>query len=115
MMKRHRACVLSIISLTLSGCLYTDVTRPRSYRSATPADVKASASDAVVSGRACTRAVLFLVAWGDSGYAAAARAALMDHPDGLLYDMKSDLKVNSYLLGIYSQSCTIVTGRVGRP
>ncbi len=99
----------------LAGCLYTDIRVPRAYRSATPADVKAAAEDPLVTGRACTRTVLFLVAWGDAGYAAATHDALKDHPGAILYDVRSDVKVNSYLVGLYSQSCTLVTGRAGKP
>lgn len=102
-------------ALLLSGCLYADVHVPRAYRSATPADVKAAAADPAASGRACNRVVLYLVAWGDAGYAAAVRDALKGAPDAVLYDVKTDVKVNSYVLGLYSRSCTLVTGRVGRP
>ena len=101
--------------VSLSGCLYADVRWPRAYRSATPSDVKAAAADPVVTGMACNKSLLFLVAWGDAGYAAAVKAALKDQPEGLLYDVRSDMKVNSYLIGLYSKTCTVVTGRVGRP
>ncbi len=101
--------------VSLSGCLYADVRWPRAYRSATPSDVKAAAADPIVTGMACNKSLLFLVAWGDAGYAAAVKAALKDQPEGLLYDVRSDMKVNSYLIGLYSKTCTVVTGRVGRP
>lgn len=106
---------LPILTVFLSGCLYADVRWPRSYRSATPADVKAAPEDPVVTGRSCNTALLYLVAWGDAGYARAVQDALKAHPDGLLYDVRSDVKMNSYLLGLYSRSCTVVTGRVARP
>ncbi|MDE2293181.1 MAG: hypothetical protein KGL53_13955 [Elusimicrobia bacterium] len=99
----------------MTGCLYTDVRVPRAYRSATPADVKAAASDAAVEGKACDRSVLFLVAWGDAGYAAAVRDALKGREDAVLYDVRSDVRVSSYLLGLYTRTCTVVSGRVGRP
>lgn len=104
-----------LASLVLGGCLYADVRWPRAYRSATPSDVKAAATDPVVSGTSCNTALLYLVAWGDAGYAAAVRAALKDQGEGLLYDVRSDVKMKSYLLGLYSRSCTVVTGRVARP
>lgn len=107
--------LLALLAVSLSGCLYADVRWPRAYRSATPSDVKAASADPVVSGISCNRSLLYLVAWGDAGYAAAVKAALKDHPEGLLYDVRSDLKVNSYVLGLYSRSCTVVTGRVARP
>ena len=111
----NRPLPLAIAALLLSGCLYTDIRVPRAYRSATPADVKATPEDPAVSGRSCDRTVLYLAAWGDAGYAAAVRDALKDKPDAILYDVKSDVKVNSYLLGLYSQTCTIVSGRAGKP
>lgn len=107
--------LLLAATVSLSGCLYADVRWPRAYRSATPSDVKAVAADPIVSGMACNKSLLFLVAWGDAGYAAAVKAALKDQPEGLLYDVRSDMKVNSYLIGLYSRTCTVVTGRVGRP
>lgn len=109
------AALLLLTCLTLTGCLYADVRWPRAYRSATPSDVKAASADPVVSGTSCNTLLLYLVAWGDAGYAKAVKAALKDHPDGLLYDVRSDVKMKSYLLGLYSRSCTVVTGRVGRP
>ncbi|TPW21323.1 MAG: hypothetical protein FD126_807 [Elusimicrobia bacterium] len=107
--------LLLAVAVSLSGCLYADVRWPRAYRSATPSDVKAAPADPVASGTSCNTSLLYLVAWGDAGYAAAVRAALKDHPEGLLYDVRSDMKVKSYLVGLYSRSCTVVTGRVARP
>jgi len=98
-----------------AGCLYTNIHGPRAYRSATPADVKAASSDERVSGTACSRTLLFLVAWGDAGYAAAVADALAANRDAVLYDVQSDVKVTSVLFGMYSRVCTVVTGRVGRP
>lgn len=110
-----RLLALAAAAALLSGCgiLYTDVRGPRAYRTATPNDVKASPSDELVEGKACSRAVLYLVAWGDSGYAAASRDALKSR-DGVLYDVKTDVEVQSYLLGLYSRVCTKLTGRVGK-
>jgi TRL-like protein family len=97
------------------GALYTDIRVPRAYRSAAPSDVKATPSDETVAGEACYQSLLFLFAWGDASYATAARHALDDHPDATLYDVKADQKATSYLLGLYSQICTVLTGKVGRP
>jgi hypothetical protein len=55
------------------------------------------------------------VAWGDSGYAAATRKALEGRPDGILYDVKSDMKVRAYLLGLYTRACTTVTAKIAAP
>lgn len=114
-MKRPIQYCLAIFCLATAGCLYTNIHVPRAYRSATPTDVKASAGDAAVTGKACYRCVLFMVAWGDGGYAAATRDAIKDKPGAILYDVKADVRLTSALAGIYSQTCTVVTGRVGNP
>ena len=114
-MNRLMACCLAALCMAVSGCLYTNIHAPRAYRSATPADVKASTQDTPVTGKACFRCVLFMVAWGDGGYAAATRDALKDHPGAILYDVKADVHSTSALAGIYSQACTVVSGRAGNP
>jgi len=106
---------LFLPAILLSGCLYTNIHAPWSYRSAAPSDVKAQGSDERVSGKACYYSILYLVAWGNGGYAAAVENALEDHPGAFLYDVQSDAKLTSMLVGIYTRRCTIVTGRVGRP
>jgi len=108
--------LLFIAVLTLTqGCLYTNIRVPREYRSATPSDVKADAADGRVSGMGCNRTALYLVAWGDASYKKATAQALKGHEGKVLYDVKSDVKVRSYLLGLYMKTCTIVTGKVGQP
>lgn len=112
------AACLVVAALLISGCglLYTNVHVPRAYRSATPVDVESTASDKVVTGEACNHSVLFLVAWGNAGYATAVRNALDGEPPGsILYDVQSDLKASIYLIGLYTRSCTIVTGKVATP
>ncbi|MEK7859027.1 MAG: TRL domain-containing protein [Elusimicrobiota bacterium] len=106
-----------LVSLTSAcGMLYTDVRGPRAYRSSTPSEVKSSPTDTVVTGQACAQSALFLVAWGDAGYAAACRDALgAGMSDWVLYDVKSDSHVKSVLLGIYTKVCTRVTGKAARP
>lgn len=111
---RRRGPLLLLLPL-LGGCLYTSVRAPYAYRSATPADVAASASDPTVAGEACSTSLLYLVAWGDQGYAAAARAALAERPEDILYDVRSDTRLRSYLFGLYARGCTVVTGRAGKP
>lgn len=100
--------------LTSCGLLYTDIKVPRGYRTATPAEVKASPDDPTVTGRACNRSAVFLFAWGDGSYAAAVRDAVKEK-DGILYDVRADVKVNAYVLGIYTQVCTMVSGRLAKP
>ncbi len=111
---RSLLLVLFASSLSSCGLLYTDVKVPRGYRTATPAEVKATPEDPTVTGRACNRSALFLVAWGDGSYAAAVKDALGAR-DGILYDVRADIKVNAYVLGVYTQACTMVSGRVAKP
>ncbi|MBI5243467.1 MAG: hypothetical protein HY922_07230 [Elusimicrobia bacterium] len=110
-MNTKNCCLIALAAL-LSGCLYTNVHMPRAYRSATPSEVKSAGADKAVSGQACARSVLYLFAWGDAGYAAAAKDALKgEPPNAILYDVKSDRAAQAYLLGIYSRTCTKLTGR----
>ena len=110
-----RLLPLLLAAAVLSGCgmLYTNIHAPRSYRSATPSEVKTSPTDETLSGTACNRALLFLVAWGDAGYAAAVKNALGGR-DAILYDVKADMQVNNVLLGLYSKVCTKVTGKAAK-
>ncbi len=112
-----RTLFLALLASLTSACgiLYTDVRGPRAYRSSTPSEVKAAPTDEIVTGQSCAQSVLFLVAWGDAGYAAACRDALGAHQDSVLYDVKSDAQVTSVLLGIYTKACTRVTGKAARP
>jgi hypothetical protein len=108
--------LISIAFLTsafLTGCgiLYTNIHEPYEYRSATPADVHADKTDPEVNGESCSRSLLYLVAWGDGGYAAATRHALSAYPQSTLYDAKADIKVESYILGLYTKTCTVITGK----
>ncbi len=114
--RMKKMVVLLAVTMIFSGCglLYTDVQVPRAYRSATPLDVKASGSDKIVEGESCNHSVLFLVAWGNGGYVEATRDALAHEPIGsILYDVQADLKAKAYAFGLYTQTCTVVTGRVG--
>ncbi len=111
MMRFLPVCAL----LALSGCLYSNVVRPRAYRTAGPSDVKAAGTDELVSGEACMQSVLYLFAWGDSGFAAATRKALSGREGKILYDVRTDIKTRAYVLGLYAKACTVVTGRVGLP
>jgi len=113
-MKQSLLPVFLAASLS-SGCLYTNIHAPRAYRSATPSDVKAASSDPTVSGRSCYRTALYLFAWGDAGYSAALADALAGDPKAVLYDVNTDTHVRSYVVGLYSKICTVVSGRVGRP
>jgi hypothetical protein len=115
-MKTPRWLLVPILAAATSACgiLYTDVKVPRGYRSATPSDVKTSSDDPKVSGRSCSYSVLWMVAWGDESYDSALKDALKEH-DGIMYDVRSDVKVNAYALGLYTRVCTILSGKVAKP
>ncbi|OGS01215.1 MAG: hypothetical protein A2V88_02885 [Elusimicrobia bacterium RBG_16_66_12] len=112
----RKLLVLPLVAAALSGCglLYTDIKVPRGYRTASPAEVKAAPDDPMATGKACNRSLLFLVAWGDGSYAAAVRDALGTR-DGIMYDVRADMKVDAYLVGLYTRVCTVVAGRVAKP
>lgn len=111
----NRLFPLLLIAAAFSGCLYTNIQAPRAYRAAAPSEVKSFPSDPTASGTSCFYSVLFMVAWGDGGYAAACREALKGSPDKVLYDVKSDVKQTSILLGLWSRTCTKIEGRVAQP
>ncbi|HXT00164.1 MAG TPA: TRL domain-containing protein [Elusimicrobiota bacterium] len=115
-MRTIRLLALPILTAALSSCglLYTDVKVPRGYRSATPSDVKTAPDDPTVTGKSCSHSLLWLVAWGDTSYNSALKNALGEK-DGILYDVRSDVKVNAYVLGLYTKACTILTGKVAKP
>lgn len=112
----RKLLILPLFAATLSGCgiLYTDIKVPRGYRTSAPSEVKSAPDDPTVTGKACNRSALFLVAWGDGSYAAAVKDALGTR-DGIMYDVRADMKVDAYLVGIYTKVCTMVTGRVAKP
>jgi hypothetical protein len=97
-----------LISLLASGCVYTNVNTPLSYRAPTPNEVQGALGDNV-SGEACNQAILGLVAWGDGGYAAAVDDAKRRSGARMLADVRADTKLFNVLF-VYSQACTRVTG-----
>lgn len=118
LLSRLTGLLLVLTVLFFGGCIYSDVEFPRAYRSASPVDVqsKYKISDKIVTGEACNKLVLFVVAWGNGGYAAAVRNALEnERPGAILYDVHTDTKAESYLIGVYSKVCTVVTGKVASP
>ena len=53
---------------------------------------------------------------GNGGYVEAVRQALENEPTGsVLYDVQTDMKANVYLIGLYTRTCTVVTGKVASP
>ncbi len=115
-MRYIRPLFLTLMAATLSSCglLYTDIKVPRGYRTSSPSEVKSASDDPTVTGKSCNRSALFLVAWGDGSYAAAVKDALGTR-DGILYDVRADIKVNAYVLGIYTKVCTVLSGKVAKP
>jgi hypothetical protein len=115
-MKTPRWLLIPLFAAATSACgiLYTDVKVPRGYRSSTPSDVKTASDDPTVSGRSCAHSLLWLVAWGDESYDSALKNALGPR-DGIMYDVRSDVKVNAYVLGLYTKTCTILSGKVAKP
>ncbi len=105
-----------VLAAALGGCgiLYTGIEEPYSYRSASPIDVKAAAADPIATGQACNQSLLFLVSWGNGGYIDAVNNALKGDTKDVLYDVKADVKVQAYVLGLYARTCTVVTGKIGR-
>lgn len=115
----NRLFVLSLAlagGVFLSGCgiLYTNIHVPRAYRSATPGEVSSDKNDEMVTGKSCYKSLLFLFAWGDAGYAKATEKALGGRTDVILYDVKTDMQVKSYL-SLYTRICTHVTGKITKP
>lgn len=115
-MRHLRPVLLLCAAAALSSCgiLYTDIKVPRGYRTATPLDVKSAPDDPTVTGKACNRSAVYLFAWGDGSYAAAVNDALGKR-DGILYDVRADIKVNAYVLGLYTKVCTMLSARVAKP
>ena len=115
-MRKIRALGLLLMAALFASCglLYTDIKVPRGYRTATPAEVKSAPDDPTVTGQACNRSAIFLFAWGDGSYAAAVENALGKR-DGILYDVRADVKVNAYVLGLYTKVCTVLSGKVAKP
>ncbi len=115
-MKLYGIAAFLSLPLMLAGCglIYTNVRVPRAYRSATPSEVKNLPTDPSLTGKACNQSVLFLFAWGNGGYAAAVENALKSEPDRILYDVKSDMQAFS-ILGLYTKTCTIVSGKAAKP
>jgi hypothetical protein len=96
------------LAVALTGCVYTNVNTPLSYRAPTPNEVQGPLTQQV-RGEACNQAILGLVAWGDGGYAAAVEDAKQRSGAHLLADVRADASVFNVLF-IYAKACTRVTG-----
>lgn len=98
-------------AVATAGCVYTNVRVPLSYGSATPSDA-GGALGREVSGSSCNVGILWLVAVGDGGYAAAVKNASSTVNAPFLVDVKSDTTYQNVLFGAYQRQCTSVTARV---
>jgi hypothetical protein len=98
----------ALLALLLTGCVYSNINTPLSYRAPTPNEVQGPL-DHQVTGEACNQAVLGLVAWGDGGYAAAVEDAKHRSGARLLADVRADASLFNVLF-VYSKACTRITG-----
>lgn len=106
---RFVSAMLATVAVAATGCVYTHVTMPLSYRSPTPAEVSGPLGEEV-DGKACSQVVLYMVAWGDGGYAAAVENAKQKSGAALLADLRADTE-GFNILGVYQKRCTRVRGR----
>ena len=96
-MNRIIISVLLLFTLLLHGCFYVNTRTPYD-RNLNNTDLGSK------QGTASMHSVLWLFAWGDSSYAAAAK-------DGNIRVLKhADQEVRIYLLGVYSRRTIIVYG-----
>jgi TRL-like protein family len=105
-----RAAALGLV--LASGCIYANVVTPLAYRAPTSQEAKAEGATEA-EGVACDHALLYLVAWGDAGYAAAVADAKSKSGGAQLADVRADTTFFN-VLGVYQRACTRVTGRVVR-
>lgn len=104
------ASLLAVSCLSGAGCIYANVHTPLSYRSPTPSDVGGKLGEEV-EGKSCNHLVLWMVAWGDAGYAAAVENAKAASGATLLADVRADSNLFN-VLGVYQRNCTRVRARV---
>jgi hypothetical protein len=96
------------------GGIYQDTVTPTEFVGRNPGVGQALGSPEV-KGESCMFSILGLVTLGDVGYEAAVKAALTAAGPGAvaLYDVRADRHQMS-ILGVYANSCTVVTGRVAK-
>jgi hypothetical protein len=89
--------VMAAVLLAFCGCAYMDVKAPLDL------DLDKTTIGSK-TGKASSQSILWLVAWGDSGTKAAAKngnISVINH---------MDVRIQSYLLGLYSKKTVIVYG-----
>lgn len=93
----RQVCIAFVALLGLSSCIVTDVRLPL--------DTDLNETEMhVKSGEASLQSVLWSVAWGDAGIAAAA------HDAGLKHITHADQRVFMILGGLYYKYTTVVYG-----
>ena len=86
-----------VAAVMLTGCVYTHVTMPLS--------IELNKTDlGHKQGEAAMYSVLWLVAWGDAGAAAAAKNG------GITVLMHMDREFKSVMFGLYTRTTTVVYG-----
>ena len=89
--------IVLLATILLTGCLYSNIKAP--YDTDLNRTVLGEKQ-----GKASTYSVLWLIAWGDAGTAAAAKNG------GITTVNHMDVKVLSVLFGLYTRTTTIVYG-----
>ncbi len=97
----------------LSGCLFANYDVPLSFRTETRYDVGSVPPLGDSKGEACAFQILGLLAFGNGGFDAAYQNALTKSGATELFDVRTDTRLFN-VLGIYSESCTNVTGKVAK-
>lgn len=89
--------ILLLVAIGATGCVYTHVTMPLS--------IELNKTDlGHKQGKAAMYSVLWLVAWGDAGAAAAAKNG------GITVLTHMDREFESVMFGIYTRTTTVVYG-----
>ena len=96
-MKITRVPALFIVTLTLSGCLYVNITSPLDV------DMNETRTGSKM-GQSASHMIFWAVAWGDAGTQAAAKEG------GITNILNADRRTQSYVLGLYTKQTTIVYG-----
>lgn len=109
MTKIQHGLFLLFASLSISSCLYTNVRTPGWYYSQNYGDVKGLQGVGPLSGQSCSKSYLLAVYTGDESFEAAVQNAIQGKAD-MLYDVKTDYYMESYVFGLYFKKCTRLSG-----
>lgn len=101
----------ALMFISMTGCVYANVTSPLAYRSPTYGDIDPNSKlGDDVTGESCSHVILGLVAWGDGGYGAAMTKARKSSNAKVIVDVTADYS-SFNVLGVYQRGCTVVAGR----